>query len=90
MKIYLGNLSRDMSDAQLNELMQPFGKPDSAEVARDRGTGVSRGFGFVVFANDDEARAAIAGLDGKEVGGRTLKVNESHAKPRAEKVYERR
>ncbi len=80
MKLYVGNIPREMTDTQLNDLMKPFGTPTSATVVKDRATGVARGFGFVEFTNDAEARAAIAALDGKEVGGRTLKVNESRPK----------
>jgi len=79
-KLYVGNLSKETTDAQLKDLLSKFGTPVSAQVARDRATGAARGFGFVEFTNDDEARAAIAGLDGKEVNGRTLKVNESRPK----------
>jgi len=80
MKVYLGNLSSDTTDAQLGELVASFGKAESAQVVKDRATGEARGFGFVVFENDDHARAAIAGLNGKEVGGRVLKVNEARPK----------
>jgi RNA recognition motif-containing protein len=80
MKIYLGNLSRDLTDEQLKELALPFGTPLSAEVVRDRDGGGSKGFGFVEYANDAEARAAITGLNGKEVGGQVLKVSEANAK----------
>jgi len=59
MKLYLGNLSKDIDDAKLSELVKPFGKTDTAEVVKDRGTGQSKGFGFVEFSNDDEARAAV-------------------------------
>jgi RNA recognition motif-containing protein len=79
-KLYVGNLSKETTDAQLNAIFVKFGTPVSAQVAKDRATGVARGFGFVEFSNDDEARAAIAALDGKEVNGRTLKVNESRPK----------
>jgi len=61
-------------------MVAAFGSPASAEVAKDRSTGQGRGFGFVEFSNDEEARAAIAGLNGKEVNGRTLKVNEARPK----------
>ena len=80
MKIYLGNLSKDLTDAGLGEMMQPFGTPATAEVAKDRDTGASKGFGFVEFNNDSEAQAAIAGLDGKEVSGMALKVSEARPK----------
>jgi cold-inducible RNA-binding protein len=78
MKIYLGNLPKTMTDPQLNDLVVPFGKADTASVAKDRATGESKGFGFVEFGTDAEANAAIKGLDGKEVEGRVLKVNEAH------------
>jgi cold-inducible RNA-binding protein len=79
-KLYVGNLSKQTTDAQLHDLAKAFGTPNDAHVAKDKASGDSRGFGFVEFANDDEARAAIAGLHGKEVGGKVLKVNESHPK----------
>jgi cold-inducible RNA-binding protein len=80
MKLYVGNLSKQVTDAQLNDLAIPFGKLISANVAVERKSGESKGFGFIDFSNDDEARAAITGLDGREVNGQALKVNES--KPR--------
>jgi len=80
MKLYVGNLSKNTNDAQLNDLMSPFGKTDSASVVTDRETGESRGFGFVEMPNDAEANAAMAALHGKEVDGRALKVNEAKSK----------
>jgi RNA recognition motif-containing protein len=80
MKLYVGNLSKQITDSQLNDLAVPFGTLVSAEVATDRSSGESKGFGFVEFTNETEARAAITGLDGKDVNGQALKVNE--AKPR--------
>ena len=80
MKLYVGNISKQTTDAQLHTLAQKFGTPNNAHIAKDKVSGESRGFGFVEFASDDEARAAIAGLHGKEVDGRTLKVNESRPK----------
>jgi cold-inducible RNA-binding protein len=80
MKLYVGNLSKKITNAQLNELATPFGKPISAEVATDRSSGDSKGFGFIEYSNDAEAKAAMAGLDGRDVNGQVLKVNE--AKPR--------
>ena len=86
MKIYVGNLSTDVTDAQLAELAGPFGKPLSATIIHERNGGGSRGFGFVEFASADEGKAAVLGLNGKNVGGQTLKVNEARsqqdAKPR--------
>jgi RNA recognition motif-containing protein len=84
MKLYVGNLSKQVTDAQLNELALPFGTLTSAVVATERTSGASKGFGFVEFANDDEGRAAMAGLDGRDVNGQALKVNE--ARPRKEAV----
>ena len=80
MKLYVGNLSKQITDAQLNDLATPFGAIISANVATERGSGDSKGFGFIEFSSDDEARAAITGLDGRDVNGQALKVNE--AKPR--------
>ena len=80
MKVYVGNLSKQINDAQLNDLAVPFGTLVSAQVVTERGTGESKGFGFIEFSDADAARAAITALDGKEVNGQTLKVNE--AKPR--------
>jgi RNA recognition motif-containing protein len=80
MKLYVGNLSKQITDAQLNDLAVPYGTLVSANVATERSSGESKGFGFVEFANADEARAAITGLDGRDVNGQALKVNE--AKPR--------
>jgi len=82
MKVYVGNLASEINDAQLKDLVTPFGTPETVNLIKDRVTGVSRGFGFVEFQNDDHAKAAIAGLNGKEVGGRVLKVNESQPKGR--------
>ncbi len=80
MKVYVGNLSKQVTDAQLNELALPYGPLISANVATERNTGLSKGFGFIEFTEADHARAAITGLDGRDVHGQALKVNE--AKPR--------
>jgi RNA recognition motif-containing protein len=80
MKVYVGNLSKQINDAQLNEIALPFGKLISANVATERSSGVSKVLGFIEFSTEDEGRAAITALDGKEVNGQALKVNE--AKPR--------
>ena len=79
-KLYVGNLSYDVSNSDLEALLSPHGTVQSAEVIMDRSTGQSKGFGFVEMGSDAEARAAIAALDGRDHGGRALKVNE--AKPR--------
>ena len=80
MKLYVGNLSKQVTDAELNDLAIPYGAILSVNVAVERSTGGSKGFGFVEFSNADAGRAAIAGLDGRDVHGQMLKVNE--AKPR--------
>lgn len=80
MKLYVGNLSKQINDQQLNDLASPFGALVSASVATERGSGESRGFGFVEFTNATEAQAAITGLDGRDVNGQAIKVNE--AKPK--------
>ena len=80
MKLYVGNLSYETSDTQLRDLFTPFGEPDSARVITDRSTGRSKGFGFVEFSSDAQAQAAISALNGKQVNGRPLTVNE--ARPR--------
>jgi len=80
MNIYVGNLSFRTDDHELNDVFAEFGDVASAKVIMDRETDRSRGFGFVEMDNDDEAKAAIEALDGAEVSGRNLRVNE--AKPR--------
>lgn len=80
MKLYVGNLSKQITDSQLNDLAVPYGAIVSANVATERTTGESKGFGFIEFTDADSARKAISGLDGRDVNGQALKVNE--AKPR--------
>ncbi len=84
MKVYVGNLSKQVTDAQLNNLAIPYGKLVSANVATERSSGESKGFGFLEFSNDDEARAAITALNGRDVEGQALRVSES--KPRNERT----
>ena len=79
-KLYVGNLSYQTQEPELREHFMQFGTVLSANVITDRDTGRSRGFGFVEMSTEEEARSAEAGMNGKEVDGRTLKVNES--KPR--------
>ena len=78
MKLYVGNLSYNTTDATLNDLFAPFGQVESARVITDRDTGSSKGFGFVEMSNSD-AQKAMGALNGREVDGRALRVNE--AKP---------
>jgi cold-inducible RNA-binding protein len=79
-KVYVGNLSYDIDDSGLQALLAPFGTVTSAQVIMDRETGRTKSFGFVEMGTDEEAAAAIAGLNGKEVQGRALKVNEARSK----------
>ena len=76
-KLYVGNLSYDTGNTELEELFAGHGTVESANVITDRSTGQSKGFGFVEMSSDSEAEAAIAALDGKDVGGRSIKVNEA-------------
>ena len=87
MKVYVGNLSKQINDAQLSDLATPYGKLISANVATERSSGESKGFGFLEFGSDSEAQAAIAGLNGREVNGQALKVNES--RPRKDAGFTR-
>jgi RNA recognition motif-containing protein len=80
MKLYVGNLSYDVSSSDLEKMLSEHGTVLSAEVITDRSTGRSKGFGFVEMDSKEEAQAAITALNGQEHGGRVLTVNE--ARPR--------
>ncbi len=80
MNIYVGNLSWGLKDQDLANLFAPFGEVSSAKIVTDKFTQRSKGFGFVEMANDEEAQAAIAQLNGSEIEGRNLVVNESRPK----------
>lgn len=82
-KIYVGNLSYEADNASLDEMFKPYGTVSSAQVIMDRESGRSKGFGFVEMGTSDEASAAINALNGKEIGGRAVTVNE--AKPREDR-----
>ena len=86
MKVYFGNLPKDIDDAKLGEIVKPFGTATSAEVVKDRVTGASKGFAFVEFVNEAEARAAIAALDGKDMNGQAVVVNEAKSRKEAPKA----
>ncbi len=79
-KLYVGNLSYEVSSSDLEQLCSPHGTVESAEVISDRMTGRSKGFGFVEMASDSEAQAAITALNGQDFQGRSITVNE--ARPR--------
>src|SRR5207237_3251607 len=79
-KLYVGNLSYNVTDADLEQLCSAHGTVQSAQVIQDRDTGRSKGFGFVEMGSDAEAQAAIAALNGQEHDGRAMTVNE--AKPK--------
>jgi RNA recognition motif-containing protein len=80
MQIYVGNMSYSMTEEDLEALFSEFGKVSKTVIIVDRETNRAKGFGFVTMENDDEAKEAISSLNEKEVGGRTLRVNE--AKPK--------
>ncbi len=83
MNIYVGNLARETTEAELRQAFEAFGQVSSVAIIKDKYSGESRGFGFVEMPNTAEAQAAIAGLNGKDLGGRTLNVNE--ARPREDR-----
>ena len=85
--IFVGNMSFQTTESDLTELFKRFGEVTRVQVAKDRETGRARGFAFVEMPNDEAAAKAISGLDGKECGGRSLKVNE--ARPRTDRTPNR-
>lgn len=84
-KLYVGSLPYSTTEQQLNELFSQYGSVQSAKVITDRYTGQSRGFGFVEMATGEEAQKAITALNGSELGGRTLVVNE--ARPQEKRSF---
>lgn len=81
-KVFVGGLSWNTNDDALRAAFEQFGNVSDAKVIHDRETGRSRGFGFVTFVDNDGAQSAISGMNGKELDGRTIKVNEAEEKPR--------
>jgi cold-inducible RNA-binding protein len=81
MKLYVGNLPYSTSEDELRNMFSAHGNPDSVRIMTDQDSGRSKGFAFVEFANDEEAKAAMAALNGKDLGGRSMVVNE--ARPRS-------
>ncbi len=82
MNIYIGNMSSDTTEDQLRQAFEGFGEVSTVKIITDRDSGQPRGFAFVEMSAKDEATAAISGLNGQDLNGRSLNVNE--AKPRAE------
>ena len=80
-KLYVGNLPYETGETELQELFGQFGSVDSARVMRDMATGRARGFAFVEMATDEQAQTAAAKLNGHQLGGRSLAVNEARPKP---------
>ena len=80
MNIYVGNLPYNTTEDDLKHTFEGFGRVDSARIIVDKYTDQSKGFGFVEMPDSSEAQAAISGLDGKDMGGRPLKVNEARPK----------
>ena len=81
MKIYIGNMSFDTTEETVRQAFEAFGEITSVNLISDRDTGRPKGFGFVEMANDEQAKAAIAGLNGTDLGGRTVNVNEARPRP---------
>lgn len=81
MNIYVGNLSREVTEEDLRQAFEAFGQVKSVAVIKDKFSGESRGFGFVEMPTKAEAQSAITGLNGKELKGRTLTVNEARPRP---------
>jgi cold-inducible RNA-binding protein len=79
-KLFVGNIPHSTSEAELRALFEPHGKVDQVSVVTDRDTGRSRGFAFVEMSDSAEAEKAIAALNGKELGGRALNINEARPK----------
>jgi cold-inducible RNA-binding protein len=80
MKLYVGNLSFNTTDPDLRDLFAEYGTVEDVQLVTDRGTGKSRGFAFVTMSSAEEGRAAITALEGKQVDGRNLTVNEARPK----------
>ena len=88
MNLYVGNLAFTTTEAEVRQVFESYGVVETVRLLNDRETGQPRGFGFVEMPNGTEARAAIAGLNGKDLGGRSLMINE--ARPRDERGGPRR
>ena len=81
MNIYVGNLAHDVSEDDLRQSFEAFGQIEAVRIVKDRYSGDSKGFGFVEMSSQDEAQSAIDGLNGKELSGKSLTVNEARPRP---------
>lgn len=81
MKIYVGNMSFNTTEDQIRQAFESYGEVTSVNLITDRDTGKAKGFGFVEMANDSEAKAAIAGLNSKEMDGRAMNISEARPRP---------
>lgn len=88
MKIYAGNLSRETTEDELKQAFEQFGRVESVDIIKDKYSGQSKGFGFIEMPDDTESRAAMENLNGKDLKGRSITVNE--ARPRTERPGGRR
>ena len=84
MKLHIGNLPKSVTEAELSALLTPIATPTRIEVVKDS-AGVSRGYAFAEFTTDEEARAVIAGVDGRDVGGNNVKLGETRPRKSDEK-----
>lgn len=89
-KIYVGNLSYNTSENDINELFSTYGEIISTKLIEDQFTGRSKGFAFIEMESDDSVMAAISGLNGKEVDGRNIKVNEANDRPKRNNNFRNR
>lgn len=87
-KLYVGSLPYSTTEDELRELFEAFGSVESVNIIADKFTGMSKGFGFVVMGNGDDAKKAVEGLNGKPLNGRTLIVNEARPEQRRERSFE--
>jgi cold-inducible RNA-binding protein len=88
-KLFVGGLPFSVDNTELEQIFSEFGKVESAQVIMDRETNRSKGFGFVEFENDEDAKSAVAKLDGSDVGGRSITVNEARPKAPRENNFRR-
>ena len=84
MKIFVGNLSWNTSENDMYDQFSSYGQIEQCRLITDRETGRSRGFGFITFADAESAESAIAEMDGRDIDGRTLRVNQAHERERSE------